>query len=63
MDFFLKLYLFFVISIDGFRGSCQYWSNEIYKRDLDERVCCDGKMCGCGGVTIREQWTHHKDTN
>lgn len=52
-----KIYILFVILYDGVTSSFQYWKNEIKDRDLDERVCCDGSMCGCGGVTIREQWT------
>jgi len=56
-DRLFKLYVLFVVLWDGISGAFQYWKTEIYDRELDERVCCDGRMCGCGGETIREQWT------
>jgi hypothetical protein len=32
------------------------WQKEIWQRDLDERYCCDGSACCCGGVTIGEMY-------
>ena len=46
MDFFIKAYILFVCLWDGFSGAFQYWKTEIYGHELDERMCCDGKMCG-----------------
>lgn len=34
--------------------SFQEWRTEIWERDLDSRWCCDGRECGCQGMTIRE---------
>lgn len=30
------------------------WKVEIWENDLDSHHCCNGVMCCCGGVTIRE---------
>jgi len=30
------------------------WKEDIWDIDLDERVCCSGDMCNCGGETLRE---------
>lgn len=33
------------------------WRDTVWRRDLDERYCCDGRECGCMGSSIREVWT------
>lgn len=49
------LRLFFCQAIDE-------WRQEIFNRDLDDRYCCDGRECGCGGATVREMYTtDHKN--
>lgn len=42
------------------RGSFSDWRKEVWQRDLDERYCCDGHMCGCYSVTIRELYRLEK---
>lgn len=39
---------------DGVIGVYEWWKDDIWPRDLDETYCCDGRECGCGGVTVRE---------
>lgn len=36
-------------------GYCS-WTTEIWRRDPDERYCCDGAMCCCGGIALREAY-------
>lgn len=31
-------------------------------RDPDERFCCSGRECGCGGVTVREHFLQHRES-
>lgn len=45
-DIWLKLRLF--------HFPLKHWYNRVWKQDLDERVCCDGFMCGCGGGSYRQ---------
>ena len=49
-DIFTKLRQLYLWELNAFYE----WKHEIWSRDLDERYCCDGKECGCGGMTIRE---------
>lgn len=28
------------------------WRTEIWKRDLDETFCCNGRECGCYGASV-----------
>lgn len=37
-----------------FADTYSCWYKEIWQRDLDEQYCCNGRECGCGGMTIRE---------
>ena len=34
------------------------WHKEVWKVDLDERRCCDGRECCCGGATNRDVWSN-----
>lgn len=34
------------------------WVEEIWKRDLNENHCCDGRECCCGGASIDELWSY-----
>lgn len=34
-----------------------YWRDGIWERDLDSLYCCEGRECGCEGITIRELYT------
>jgi len=56
MDKLVKLWILVLIICDGVTGAVRHWSNDIWPHNLDEYHCCDGKMCMCGGETIREQW-------
>lgn len=29
------------------------WRDEVWRSDLDAHYCCDGRECGCGGITVR----------
>lgn len=33
------------------------WRREVWKRDLDSYMCCEGIDCGCCGITVRESWS------
>jgi len=33
------------------------WYREVWKRDLDEHYCCDGRECSCGGESVRDVWS------
>jgi len=45
-----KLKILWLILTDAYDG----WKNYVWDHDLDERYCCDGRGCNCGGITIRE---------
>jgi len=45
-----KLKVLYWFAVNAF---CE-WKAEIWDKDLDERFCCDGQMCGCGGSTVGE---------
>lgn len=32
------------------------WNSQFRKADLDQRNCCDGRECACGGQTTRDLW-------
>ncbi|MCG7932327.1 MAG: hypothetical protein N0E44_20090 [Candidatus Thiodiazotropha lotti] len=49
-DFLFKIKLLWWFVDEAIRN----WRNEVWQRDLDERYCCDGNECACGGVTVRE---------
>lgn len=27
-----------------------------HRQNPDDRMCCSGRECGCGGITVREHW-------
>ena len=37
------------------------WKESIWDRDPEERYCCDGHMCACGGASVRETWDFYKN--
>ena len=45
-----KVRILFMLLADTYNN----WKSEIWKKDLNEYVCCDGDRCGCDGVTITE---------
>ena len=49
-DKYLKLVILWQMLASSFR----YWKQGYWGKDLDERACCDGRECGCYGMTIRE---------
>ena len=56
MQILPKLRILYLVLWDSIAGGFDYWKIEIWDHDLDERYCCDGKMCMCGGETIRQVW-------
>jgi hypothetical protein len=52
-DFIYKLRILWWLSLDMFDN----WRREIWRKDLDSRICCSGYECGCYGMTIREAYT------
>lgn len=36
------------------RVSFEEWRKEVWERDLDQRYCCDGRDCMCGGSSVRD---------
>lgn len=52
-DFIYKLRILWWLSLEMFDS----WQSEIWRKDLDSRICCDGRECGCYGMTIREAYT------
>jgi hypothetical protein len=51
-DFFIKLQIlcYFILN------ATWNWKREIWGKNLDSYYCCNGDMCGCQGITIRENW-------
>lgn len=54
IDILLKL----KILHDMLSSACADWKSSIWNNGLDDRHCCDGYMCGCGGTTIRQMYCH-----
>ena len=52
-DTIFKLKLLWIFLIDAYEN----WKREIWKRELDENQCCDGRECCCGGASIRDSWS------
>jgi hypothetical protein len=42
-------------------ASFESWKTEVWSRDLDERYCCDGSFCSCGGATVLEVFGPESD--
>lgn len=57
-DLMLKIWLLAVLIGAGVVQAFHQWREDIWKSDLDSRYCCDGRECGCQGVTIREVYGH-----
>lgn len=36
------------------------WKTEVWAKDLDDQICCDGQECGCGGATIGDIYSNVK---
>jgi len=51
-DFILKLKILYRMVMNTYDD----WKELIWTHDLDESYCCDGKECGCGGMSIKEIW-------
>ena len=32
------------------------WWREVWLRDAGQRMCCDGRMCGCYGSDYASMW-------
>jgi len=50
------------ILMDMLVGTLSDWRENIWKSDLDSRVCCNGRECCCDGVTIREIYGYGLDS-
>ena len=42
------------ILLSWLRHDYEQWRRDIWPEDLDARYCCDGRECGCFGMTLRE---------
>lgn len=42
----------------GYRWSPRAWYREIWLTDPNDRMCCDGYMCGCYGACHATYWEH-----
>jgi len=51
-DIFLKLW----ILILHIRNEYYIWKDNIWNGDLDQHLCCDGRECGCEGVSLRDSY-------
>ncbi len=51
-DFVLKLKVLIGMLSEAFIE----WKRIVNSESPDDRFCCTGDMCGCGGVTNREAW-------
>jgi len=51
------------ILMDMLVGTLSDWHKNIWKEDLDSRICCDGRECCCDGVTIREIYGYGLDSD
>lgn len=36
--------------------NARIWYREVWLRDPNALMCCNGYMCGCQGATNREYW-------
>lgn len=41
-----------------YRGHLREWREDVWKHDWSERMCCDGRMCGCYGADYGSWWEH-----
>jgi len=55
-DILFKLRILYFLLYD----QVQFWKKEIWRQDLDEHFCCNGYMCGCQGITVREEWKYRE---
>lgn len=52
-DILLKLKM---LRVYGF--SFSEWRKDVWNKEADARMCCDGYMCGCYGSTNGDWWEH-----
>ena len=57
-DRIFKLRILLNNLIEDIKTCVWLWNREVWERDLDAYFCCDGRECGCEGVSIREFYTH-----
>jgi hypothetical protein len=58
-DFLFKLKILAVL----LKGQFHEWRIDVWSRELDERYCCDGRECGCYGVSVRDVWNINNRSN
>ena len=37
-------------------GNFSDWYRDVWKQDADQRMCCDGRECGCYGSDYYSMW-------
>ena len=55
-DAFLKIRLLWFY----LRQAYEDWKSQVWRADLDQNFCCDGRECGCRGVSVRQAYLHEK---
>jgi hypothetical protein len=55
-DWIFKRKMLVLSMVDAITGVWKWWNDEIKDANLDDRYCCDGYECGCGGQTLRQIW-------
>jgi len=40
-------------------GTFEEWKRDVWRRDLDDSYCCDGRECGCQACSVRELYSWH----
>ena len=54
-DILMKLRILLYFIFDGMK----MWKKEVWQRNLNEHFCCNGDMCGCQGISVREEWEYN----
>lgn len=53
-DLYLKLRMLRLYVFCG--AGLVAWYTDVWKKDGDERLCCNGDMCGCYGACRYQEW-------
>jgi len=41
-----------------YRGHIREWYRDVWKQEAGQRMCCDGRECGCYGADYYSWWEH-----
>lgn len=52
-DLWLKLRMLWL-----YRFHLRSWMQDVWVREPWERMCCDGRECGCYGACYGDMWEH-----